>query len=351
MIRINSGTPDVSTYKAYLATLSHLDTIALAADASAEKAKNQLQWLKDGTITMETLHAQVNTGKAKDIASPIDLDPISNAFTWTARTEDVANRTRTDIDHRFKTLLDGHPSATVKDLPTLLVNYRRKCERERTFVSFRLMRAAVLSFLEHHYNGTAQHIRTEILSIKPFPRKIIKERKPSRKAPSMKVQDVMAMLPKFSKKYQGVIWSLFTTGLRPTEYSGSEGTTIVVHQTKIEVKGHTKTEESIRYIPNLGGFVQHRVHDRSLGQVIAKATDGKYQPRDFRRAYHTLLEDVGIPSYRQRHYTGHKADDVHGKYADNQVDPEDLKNDRTKLKAYIGNQNVNVGANEFFDFK
>jgi integrase len=205
---------------------------------------------------------------------------------------------------QFRLLLrNGASVARVSDLHDLLAAYRLRClNRERpTYRSFNLCRAAVLSYLRFAFRDQRPLWREIGEQIRPFP----PERR--RRAPRhLTASEVTAYLPKFSLKYRGLVWSLFTTGMRISEYLEEGTSRWTVLPDRIHVSG-AKTPAADRDIPRIDCPVKHRIHPRSCAQVLARVTNQQCEPRDLRRSYARLLADAGIPEYRQAAYMGHAA--------------------------------------------
>jgi integrase len=138
-----------------------------------------------------------------------------------------------------------------------------------------------------------------VTHLRPLPRT------PRRHAPRhLAPNELRQLLPRFSPKYRGVAWTMFTTGMRISEYAEENHTHWSVLPDRVHVAG-TKTAAASRDIPLVGVPVHQRIHPRSFAQIMRRVTDQTYQPTDLRRSYARLLADAGIPVYRQRVYMGH----------------------------------------------
>jgi hypothetical protein len=210
----------------------------------------------------------------------------------------LADRTRRVYAEQYTLLLRHTAVGTrVMDLYDLLAAYGVHCRAPPgTHRSFNLFRAAVLSYLHGAFRDQRPLWQEIVEHIRPLPGP------PRRRAPRhLNADELRALLPQFSPKYRDVVWALFTTGMRISEYREEDRKYWRVLEDRVHFAG-TKTAAANRDIPRIDTPVHARIHLRSFAQVMQRGTNGIYQPRDLRRSYARLLADAGIPEYRQAVY-------------------------------------------------
>lgn len=293
-IRVSSGIRDRTTYQRLLVMFEELHTMP--------ERWHLLKAISRHELTPMQLYAFYKTeqlGQAPTVTSVVRLHP--HMFDWLADSG-LADRTRRVYGEQFKLLLRGaHDAMRVMDLYELLVAYRARCRApERgTHRSFNLCRAAVLSYLHSAFRDQRALWHEIVEHIPPLSR-------PARRRPPRHLtpHSVRALLPALSRKYREVVWTLYTTGMRISEYREEDRKRWHVLADRVHVAG-TKTVAANRDIPLIDSPVRHKIHMRSFAQIMSAATSGAFQPRDLRRSYARLLADAGIPEYRQAVYMGH----------------------------------------------
>jgi hypothetical protein len=162
----------------------------------------------------------------------------------------------------------GPTAARVSDLYHLLTAHRLRClNRERpAYRSFNLCRSAVLSYLRFAFRDQRALWREIGEQIRPFAR----ERR-RRQPHHLTAGEVIALLPKFTLKYREVVWTLFTTGMRMSEYIEEGTCRWTLLSDRVHVAG-SKTPSADRIIPGIEYPVKHRIHPRSCAQVLARVT-------------------------------------------------------------------------------
>jgi hypothetical protein len=295
-IRVSAGTNQLSTYARLLTMLDEL--------YSMPERWHLLSALQRGEIAPLQLYRFYKTQDLARAPSPSSVTPLMpHIFDWLAA-GGRAERTTRVYAEQFRVLLrEGSTNARVSDLYDLLAAYRLRClSRERaTFRSFNLCRAAVLSYLRFGFRDQRALWREIAEQIRPFAREW-RQRPPHH----LTVGELVALLPKFSLKYREVVWTLFTTGMRISEYTEEGACHWTALPDRIHVAG-SKTPAANRVIPRIDCPVKNRIHGRSCAQVVSRVTERQYEPRDLRRSYARLLADAGIPEYRQAAYMGHAA--------------------------------------------
>ena len=144
---------------------------------------------------------------------------------------------------------------------------------------------------------------------------------------------MIAFLPKFTLKYREVVWTLFSTGMRTSEYIEEGTCRWTLLPDRIHVAG-SKTPSADRIFPRIESSVKHHIHHRSCAQVLARVTSRQYEPRDLRRSYARLLADAGILEYRQAAYMGHAARTMTVHYQVGRIEPF-LQADAVRIRELI----------------
>jgi hypothetical protein len=251
-----------------------------------------------------------------------------------------AQRTIAGYAYQFRQLLRrAEHGACVRDLYSLLSAYRVHCctKKRPTHRAFNLCRVAVLSYLRHAFRDQRLLWREIVDEIRPLPR-AARRRQPRH----LTVADMLQLLPRFSPKYREVMWTLFTTGMRLTEYTQEGRNRWIVHKDRIHIAG-TKTPAAQRDIPWIDRPVMHAIHGRSCGQVVTRVTAGRHETRDFRRSYARLLADAGIPEYRQAVYMGHVPQTMTQYYQVGSAEPF-LAEDAARVQALIREARTKLGT-------
>lgn len=326
-IRVSSGTTDLAVYKRMLVMLDELYN-----NPHKWHLLRQLQLREVSAPALYALYATGSVHTVDSANSVLRLDP--HMFEWLASAEmgDAAKRT---YGEQFKYLVTAKSAATVRDLPDLVKKYRERCKGRKTYRSFDLCRSAVMSYVSKAFTDQ-QGIYAAVKQIPRFGRKYRK-----RKPQHMTVKDVLELQAKLSPKYREVIWSMFTCGFRVREYMGNWD----VATDHILIRG-TKTAGALRKVPLVEEPKRHSIHPRSFAQIMQAATDGRFQPYDFRRSYARLLANAGIPLYRIVEYMGHGEglgdllDDYHMTlhYQRGDVAGEDYAADAKLVQQFIAKQ-------------
>ena len=293
-IRASSGVRDRRTYQRLLVMFEELHTMPERWYLLKAVLRHELT-----PMELYVFYKTQQLGHAPTVSSVIPLRP--HLFDWITDSG-LADRTRRVYAEQYALLLrHAAPGARVMDLYDLLAAYRVRCRTpERgTHRSFNLCRAAVLSYLHSAFRDQRPLWQEIIEHIAPLPRPA-RRRVPRHLTPD----ELRTLLPRFSPKYRDVVWTLFTTGMRISEYREEDRKSWDVLDDRVHIAG-TKTAATNRDIPRIGVPVHARIHLRSFAQIMQQVTNGLYQPRDLRCSYARLLADAGIPEYRQAVYMGH----------------------------------------------
>jgi integrase len=215
----------------------------------------------------------------------------------------------------------AHSRTTVADAPRILSGYRHHCERTGHHRSFNLARSALQAFFRSTL-GRHHRLWLEVASIQKLPEKP----KPGRPISPEQVRNLVTRL---GHPYGAMAWSMAISGMGPGEYWDRWE----MRRDRVAIHG-TKREGRDRVVPLVGPILPPPIGYQAFRKRLAKVSDGKTRPYDFRRCFAHWMEEAGVPRTRRRLYLGHGAKDVTDLYEVHDVTAF-LAEDAARLGEYL----------------
>jgi integrase len=220
--------------------------------------------------------------------------------------------------------------AQISDLPRLVRKYRERCAGHAP--SFRLARAAALSFLRHSFGEGRHHDLWVQVSAIP----LIRPKKPKKEKPEYSADFCRAVAVRLGQN-GATWWAMCITGMNPKEYWGEWS----VRSDRIRIHG-TKRAGRDRIVPLLWRPVKPSISYEGFKtalQRIRPALREEYEidvtPKSGRDAFAQWMVAAGIPAPRRDMYLGHGARKVQDVYERHEVTGY-LKRDAERMRDVIG---------------
>lgn len=284
--------------------------------------------LATGALDFADVWPHYRTGAWSRIPSAEHLKPLYAAVeAWLPKAckvngKPLSARHRADIGQAFKMLRGVKADATIADCPTLLREYRERCESRDIGRTFRRVKDAMSAFLRETQGKRRSLLWAECRDVPDLPY----TRDVTLALPIARAWEIYEALPPV---HAPVWWALCCSGMMPDELWGNKWK---VARAGLVIGG-TKTAFRLRTVPLLvtPGVPGRRYQAfcRALGKVAPGVT-----PYVARRTFSLLLEDADIHPTRRRLYMGHRATDPHGMYPEHDVTPH-LEADGLKLRDTI----------------
>lgn len=247
-------------------------------------------------------------------------------FDWLKSYNEIKGRTKADYERNVKLLLKVKFSFTLDQIPAVLKDYRKVCEKNKTRRQFNVVRNSLRAFLKNYFDQF-NAIYQGVVMVKPL------DEKPTRKEAAWSVQEVQAVVKKMTPETGAQFWTMCLTGAGPTEYENG----LTKEKDGIRVKGDKMAridDRRNRLVPYIEDPAPLVVKIKRFRGHLKKASDDKMLPYDARRSFaHWCLEAM-IPFDRIQQYMGHAPKTMTARYAQTQL-AQWLKDDGKLLKDYI----------------
>lgn len=311
-----------------------------------------LEAVRDNKTSLLELYAKFQSQRLHDVAvveGVIDFDPT--VYSWVADYPDIADSTRKNYTHHFKTLQGIKKNFPLTQLPDVLNQYKKVCVRNETGRQFNMVRNTVSSFLNSQY-GTNNPVYKAVREIKPLSEK---KKNPGVAHP---VHVALAVRRALRNDLGDMWWTMCICGVGMDEYR--KGLTIEGHGIRIKGEKMKRVDERRnRLVPYIQDPAPIALEQKQFRKHLKNASpDGtSVKIYDGRRTFSLWCQEAGIPFARVQMYMGHSSRTMTDRYTKSQMDAF-LKEDGDKLRQYIDKKTKEVMTpehqalvNEFFDFR
>jgi integrase len=319
-IRVRSGTTDPKIRDEIVTTLRWLE---------AQGDVDRLRMVQCGEISPLDLRAAFRAGNLRRLPKPGELRILPLAVKRWLKASDLAPQTKRDYENALTYVAGRSKKAQIGDLPRLVKKYREQCTGHAP--SFRLARAAALSFLRHTFGEGRHHELWVQVSAVP----LIRGHKPSEK-PELSPEFCRTVAERLGTN-GAMWWAMCITGMNPKEYWGRWK----VRGDRLRIYG-TKRAGRDRVIPLLWRPVRPPITCEGFKTALQKVRpsliedfDTDVTPKSGRDAFSQWMVSAGIPKPRRQMYLGHGAQDVQDIYERHELDSY-LEQDAERMRGAIG---------------
>ena len=296
-------------------------------DRQDAKSNKILQAVYDKVITVRQVWESYPDKLDKlPINSKVYLDPA--VYVWCdSYGAKPGNSTATTDRYKqsFKSLLRYSRGSTNDDLPSMLTQYRKRCEDRQEYRAFDVAKCACQSYIRNTM-GRNNHL---YLAISDFSKLESKPKNPTR---ALEWSEVLTIMERLPEKYATMFWTLVITGMRTDEYFIDKWE---LKGDRIHVKG-TKTRASNRMIPRVIEPVPHLTTKKHFSAALKKAwPDERISPYITRKTHAKMLRDAGIFGQCRRMYMGHGSETQTEYYELAKNQTKELRADAKLIEAYI----------------
>jgi integrase len=282
-----------------------------------------LRGIQKGEYTPLQVWTFYRTNELHKLPTAATMSPLEAAMKEWIDDKECAESHRRSLHQSLRHLMSvGNKSATIADLPELLLSLRPKMKAAKHPQTFRLAKAAAQAFVKSRLTK-AHPLYFQVMAVEGL--KIVQQRAKTPLLPD----ELMQRLEKMPDKYCLMAESMFLTGMGPGEYWGRwdvSGFVVNIHGTK------RKARE--RVVPLLGNISAPLTEYRAFRVQLREACD--LSPYDLRRSFANMLEEARIPRTRRKLYMGHGASDVTDLYERHEL-KRHLEQDRKRLKKFLDN--------------
>lgn len=269
---------------------------------------------------------------------PSQVQPLRDTLEeWTtsySQWSDSTRRVNRELLRSMFNKIDGEfPSPTIEDIPVLLRWFRERCEREKTFRSFNMVRSILHRFVRLRY-GKSSMLYARVSDVEKLREK--KKLRQTAKTPGQ-IDRLCRNLP---EKYRRMVWTMCTTGVGWKEYDqlvprdDMKNPRIYIGGTKMDhVDGRRRREVPYVYAPHPRAVSEKRFR-RKIREVSEKLRMKNVRPYTFRKCYSNWLSEAGVPQWRVRMYMGHQPKSQTEQYQTTEV-WRWLKEDGERLRSWI----------------
>jgi integrase len=270
-----------------------------------------LRGIQKGEYTPLQVWQFYRTGEIEKLPTAASMSPLEASMKDWIDDKECAESHRRSLHQSLRHLMSvGNKSATIADLPELLLSLRPKMKAAKHPQTFRLAKAAAQAFVKSRLTK-AHPLYFQVMAVEGL--KIVQQRA---KTPLSPVE-YMQLVKKLNAPHNFTASAMAMTGMGPGEYWGKW---YVEGIDRIHIFG-TKREGRNRVVPYLREIFIARAPDGDYKAFrIALKEAGRITPYDLRRTYANWLEAAGIPRTRRRLYLGHGATDVTDLYERHDVD-------------------------------
>ena len=276
-----------------------------------------LEAIRDHTVSPLYAFSRYRQGRLDEIPAGDVLPALGAAWDAWAKRLDCSPSYRTSL-RRTRRALGLSEEHILIDLPARLRAYRETAPPD----SSNQARVHALAFLRDTL-GKSHRLWMAVRDMKPAKKK---PRQP-RQIPS--VEEVRQLVVQLGPKAGGACWSLAAMGMIPKEYweDGWEELPDRIRSYGQKRAGRT------RDIPRWTRVVQPPLSFTTFRRKLRAASEGKWRPTDFRRAFARWMAEAGVSPMNQRLYMGHGARNMSQWYTDGEVTAQ-LDADAEKIRAH-----------------
>lgn len=319
-IRVRSGTTDPKIREEIITTLRWLE---------AQGDVDRLRMVQRGEISPLDLRAAFRTGQLRRLPKPGELRPLLTSVKRWVKAADLAEQTKRDYENALIYVAGRNKKAQISDLPRLVRRYRNRCAGHAP--SFRLARAAALSFLRHTFGEGRHHDLWVQVAAIPLIRAQKKREKPEL------TPDLCRAVAERLGKNGAMWWAMCITGMNPKEYWGRWK----VMDDRVRIYG-TKRAGRDRIVPLLWRPVRPSLGREGFKTALQRIRvqlvedlDVDVTPKSARDAFAQWMVAAGIPAPRRDMYLGHGARKVQDIYERHEVVGY-MERDAEALRGVIG---------------
>lgn len=291
---------------------------------------DRLRMVQRGEISPLDLRAAFRAGDLRQLAKPGELRPILSSVKRWLRFADLDEHTKRDYGNSLRYVVGNNKKAQISELPRLVRRYRQRCIGHAP--SFKLARAAELSFLRHTFaEGRHHELWVQVAAIP-----VIRGHK-RREKPEF-TPDFCRSVAERLRKHGAIWWAMCITGMNPKEYWGRWK---VMSEDRVRIYG-TKRAGRDRVVPLLWHPIKPAVVYETFSKALHRIQPDLIQeygfgatPKSARDAYSQWMVKAGIPLPRRRMYLGHGAQTVQDVYEMHELAGY-LERDAELLRAVVG---------------
>lgn len=316
-VKKSTGTNDPKVFNSYLEMMRNLKGMGRL---------DVLKAIQGGTVSIPEVWEYYRTQNLKNLPTVQHIVSLSQDLNDWIDGYDCAETTRVGYRICIKSLMGMNQNGTQTDLPEMVSDFRKRCQKEGITRHFNQTRAVALSYLSDRLNK--QHpLYLNILAIKT-----VKVGGRS-KGFAHTVSEVLESLERFrGEESAKVFWNLCITGMGWKEYVGEwevKDDTLHIHGTKRESRDRkTMVVEGLRHSPKPTLNLQY--FRRCLKKV-----NPTWMVYDGRRTFAHWCMQAGIPNIRIKMYMGHRVGaNLTELYGQHDITPY-IQEDTKKLNDYI----------------
>jgi hypothetical protein len=262
------------------------------------------------------------------IGGAIQFDPT--VFEW-LKTHTLVEKSRKNYEEYYKALLKVRKSFTLEELPSVLKEYKKRCEKKDTARMFNATRNACRAFLKHYFEDKFNPIYLQVMNIIPM---VEKEKNQGK---SWTVAEVDGFLVQMPWHVREQFWTMCITGIGMEEYR--QGLT-VENKKAIHIAGQKMKrldDRRNRRVPFIQEPSRMHLEVQQFRRLLKGASDGKLKVSDARKCYSRWLQEAGVIYDHRMQYMGHAPQTMSDRYS--RTECEQLwEEDAKKLTDYIKNE-------------